>query len=181
MKPNRSLESFYAGCRFRSRLEARWAYYFDLIGLAWQYEPEAYALPQGNYCPDFLCGGIDPFFIEVKPTFNEFDDVRPKLIGLAHYTKRAVFCVVGPPSLDPQWCAFSDGRQSGMQPGGGGLSHAVFCKYAFMGKGWGVPYYTDDTADWLDETEWLMARNLRFENGVAATTARSRVTAGRRI
>jgi hypothetical protein len=29
----------YAGARFRSRLEARWAAFFDLCGWRWEYEP----------------------------------------------------------------------------------------------------------------------------------------------
>lgn len=50
----KALPSWYNGIQFRSRLEARWAYYFDLLGLQWSYEPEAYSLPSGNYLPDFL-------------------------------------------------------------------------------------------------------------------------------
>lgn len=48
-----ALPASYRGVTFRSRLEARWAYYFDLIGCDWQYEPEGYGLASGNYCPDF--------------------------------------------------------------------------------------------------------------------------------
>jgi hypothetical protein len=33
------LEIRYAGVRFRSRLEARWAGFFDGIGSRWNYEP----------------------------------------------------------------------------------------------------------------------------------------------
>lgn len=47
------LETFYSGYRFRSRLEARWAIFFDALGVAYEYEPEGYDL--GNhiyYLPD---------------------------------------------------------------------------------------------------------------------------------
>lgn len=51
------IETRYAGCRFRSRLEARWAVFFDRIGIAWEYEPEGYMIgPEGDqrpYLPDF--------------------------------------------------------------------------------------------------------------------------------
>jgi hypothetical protein len=36
----KAIETHYAGCRFRSRLEARWAVFLDRIGLEWDYEPE---------------------------------------------------------------------------------------------------------------------------------------------
>jgi hypothetical protein len=38
------IETRYAGCRFRSRLEARWAVFFDRLGIAWEYEPEGFEL-----------------------------------------------------------------------------------------------------------------------------------------
>ena len=34
----------YAGCLFRSRLEARWAVFFDTLNIKWEYEPERYTL-----------------------------------------------------------------------------------------------------------------------------------------
>jgi len=40
----RPLETKYRGCRFRSRLEARWAVFFDALGIKWWYEPEGFAL-----------------------------------------------------------------------------------------------------------------------------------------
>jgi len=47
------IETRYAGCRFRSRLEARWAVLFDAIDLEWQYEPQGFDTPFGPYLPDF--------------------------------------------------------------------------------------------------------------------------------
>jgi len=32
----------YAGITFRSRLEARWAVFFDALGISWEYEPETF-------------------------------------------------------------------------------------------------------------------------------------------
>ena len=34
----------YKGYHFRSRLEARWAVFFDYLGLDWEYEPEGYEI-----------------------------------------------------------------------------------------------------------------------------------------
>lgn len=50
MKP---IETRYKGYRFRSRLEARWAVFFDSLGLDWEYEPEGFDLDAGYYLPDF--------------------------------------------------------------------------------------------------------------------------------
>lgn len=48
-----SIDTIYKGYRFRSRLEARWAVFFDHLKLNWVYEHEGYALPSGWYLPDF--------------------------------------------------------------------------------------------------------------------------------
>lgn len=49
----RALETRYAGRRFRSRLEARWAVFFDHVKIEWEYEDEAIETSAGNYLPDF--------------------------------------------------------------------------------------------------------------------------------
>lgn len=49
----KAIETAYRGYRFRSRLEARWAVFFDSLGLDWQYEPEGFELNAGRYLPDF--------------------------------------------------------------------------------------------------------------------------------
>lgn len=50
----KAIETNYAGCRFRSRLEARWAVVFDHLGIPWQYELEGFELSDGQrYLPDF--------------------------------------------------------------------------------------------------------------------------------
>jgi hypothetical protein len=71
MKP---IETIYNGYRFRSRLEARWAVFFDVLGIKWVYEPEGYDLGRlGYYLPDFWLTEIG-CFAEVKPqTFTEVE------------------------------------------------------------------------------------------------------------
>lgn len=50
----KAIETRYAGCRFRSRLEARWAVFLDHATVdVWEYEPEGFQLPSGMYLPDF--------------------------------------------------------------------------------------------------------------------------------
>lgn len=49
-----AIETAYKGRLFRSRLEARWAVFFDAMKMQWQYEPEGYKLSDGTcYLPDF--------------------------------------------------------------------------------------------------------------------------------
>lgn len=75
MKP---IETPYEGYRFRSRLEARWAVFFDALGIKWEYEKEGYELSRGHlsslyYLPDFWLPELD-CWIEikgVKPTPQE--------------------------------------------------------------------------------------------------------------
>lgn len=59
----------YAYSDMRSRLEARWAAFFDLIGWSWVYEP----LDCDGYIPDFLIKGKRPFFVEVGPCIRQRD------------------------------------------------------------------------------------------------------------
>ena len=47
------IETEYKGYRFRSRLEARWAVFFDACGFKWDYEPEGYEVGGVKYLPDF--------------------------------------------------------------------------------------------------------------------------------
>ena len=68
----------YAGTAFRSRLEARWAAYFDQRGIAWQYEPVRFR----GWTPDFrlvLNGG--KAYAEVKPVSEFPMDVAQRVLG----------------------------------------------------------------------------------------------------
>lgn len=50
----KAIETSYAGCRFRSRLEARWAVFFDALQVIWEYEQQGLELNDGTrYLPDF--------------------------------------------------------------------------------------------------------------------------------
>jgi hypothetical protein len=67
-RPIKAIETVYKGYRFRSRLEARWAVFFDALGIEWEYEKEGYDLGDaGWYLPDFWLPGLE-CFSEVKPS-----------------------------------------------------------------------------------------------------------------
>ncbi len=66
MEKIRSIQTEYNGYLFRSRLEARWAVFFDACGADWEYEPEGIVLSDGTkYLPDFYLIDFHCYF-EVK-------------------------------------------------------------------------------------------------------------------
>lgn len=78
------IQTRYKGYHFRSRLEARWAVYFDAIGVKWQYEPEGFELPNGKrYLPDFWLEDVK-MWAEVKPSWptdTEIESARMLALG----------------------------------------------------------------------------------------------------
>jgi hypothetical protein len=66
----RPIETHFKGYRFRSRLEARWAVFFEALGMQWAYEPEGFVLPDGtHYLPDFRITSPQGvlYWYEIKP------------------------------------------------------------------------------------------------------------------
>ena len=62
----KAIETEYNGYKFRSRLEARWAVFFDTMGIKYEYEPEGYESEDGTrYLPDFYFSELG-FYAEVK-------------------------------------------------------------------------------------------------------------------
>lgn len=62
----KAIPTIYNGRQYRSRLEARWAAYFDLLGWSHEYEP----CDLGKWSPDFALWGRRkhyPVLVEVKP------------------------------------------------------------------------------------------------------------------
>lgn len=63
----------YDGVNFRSRLEAKWAAFFDELGWRWQYEP----IDLDGWSPDFSITAQDgPVYVEVKPIEWCGEDMR---------------------------------------------------------------------------------------------------------
>lgn len=70
----------YRGIQFRSRLEARWAAFFDACEWRWDYEP---AMPTRGWIPDFALHGDQGTItlVEVRPyqRLSEFADQGHKI------------------------------------------------------------------------------------------------------
>lgn len=66
MSEIKAIETSYNGLLFRSRLEARWAVFFDSAGVKYEYEPDAFMLGGIGYVPDFYLPEYE-LYVEVKP------------------------------------------------------------------------------------------------------------------
>jgi len=108
----KALQTVYKGYKFRSRLEARWAVFFDTAGIKYMYEPEGFEyLPEGSrnekvyYLPDFWLSS-SKIYVEVKPTSDLSDEAIEKAKALAHSDDaRLVIIVCG----EPQTVLYEDG------------------------------------------------------------------------
>lgn len=80
----KAIETRYGGCRFRSRLEARWAVFFDALGVPWEYEPEGFDLgPVGRYLPDFRLPNFGAWFEVKKEPIGPRGEAWAKAMALA--------------------------------------------------------------------------------------------------
>lgn len=98
----KAIETRYKGYRFRSRLEARWAVFFDAMGIRWEYEPEGYTDGTSSYLPDFLLPE-GACYVEVKPEgfrHEAPEDMAPHIERWAMLTKGSglpILVLFGPP------------------------------------------------------------------------------------
>jgi hypothetical protein len=82
----KAIETQYKGYRFRSRLEARWAVFFDSLGIEWDFEKEGFELPNGNgrYLPDFYLPRWD-YWVEVKGSMDQFQQDAERIAWFVDY------------------------------------------------------------------------------------------------
>lgn len=161
------IQTRYKGYHFRSRLEARWAVYFDAIGWKWLYEPEGFALGDGDfYLPDFLlpeCG----LWVEVKAERPDENELR-KAKKLAAQSNISVVFATGLP----------DAHELSMGLGGfyasAGEEEYVdnlasldsYCFSKWRRAGWVL--YADPCES--DFAACAAARSARFEHGESGAT-----------
>jgi len=80
----------YGGVRFRSRLEAKWAAFFDTIGWRWTYEP----FDLEGYIPDFVLHFRKPMLVEVKPDLS-LEDLKAHASKIEKTSWKHEFLIVG--------------------------------------------------------------------------------------
>jgi hypothetical protein len=104
----KAIETQYKGYRFRSRLEARWAVFFDALNLRWDYEKEGYEFSDGTkYLPDFYLPEMFTW-VEIKPLewaggYWPDRDAMDKAGKLAEATLKRVVIICGSPGLFPSF------------------------------------------------------------------------------
>ena len=89
----KAIDTVYNGYKFRSRLEARWAVFFDEAGITWEYEKEGYDLGDGvYYLPDFWLPQLD-MFAEIKGTIPNKKEMEKA--GVLSEQSRKIVGVLG--------------------------------------------------------------------------------------
>jgi len=110
-----AIQTNYRGYRFRSRLEARWAVFFDALDLSFEYEKEGFILDDGTpYLPDFWLPALQ-LWVEIKGELT-VDETEKHLylrywqspeISLARRFRDSqywpVACIVGQPGDHEVW------------------------------------------------------------------------------
>lgn len=108
------IQTRYQGYKFRSRLEARYAVYFDEMGIHWEYEPQGFVLTNGVcYLPDFYLSSLCAW-VEIKPNHDIPYSECQKVARFAHEKEEPCLLVVGTPGkqkmylldkdVDPVFC-----------------------------------------------------------------------------
>lgn len=90
----KAIQTHWNGYLFRSRLEARWAVFFDFLEIPYQYEKEGYELDRARYLPDFWLED-QKCWIEVKGQFPTPEEQR-KARSLVMESGLPVFFAWGP-------------------------------------------------------------------------------------
>ena len=98
----KAIDTSYKGFLFRSRLEARWAVYFDALGVKWEYEVEGFEENGLRYLPDFFFPEYG-IWGEVKPEGHKNQDLDKWLM----FSKtKCLIIFEGVPSINP--CIYYD-------------------------------------------------------------------------
>ena len=111
MSEIKPIETKYKGYRFRSRLEARWAVFFDALNIRYEYEAEGFDLSshpttkkylgEGNhwYLPDFFLPDYG-YYVEIKPDLPEGDDLAAKKCASLAFVGKPIILIYGSPGRD---------------------------------------------------------------------------------
>lgn len=181
------IETEYKGYRFRSRLEARWAVFFDACGVEWEYEPEGFELKNGiRYLPDFLLHDVRTqagrerceLYVEVKGNMQKSD--FSKILSFAYdgfsgnqnlKPVRRIFVVGNMPdgtfdSIIRDYCSCILGiGPFSMQTVSGDESAAIPC----IDKNGEFSLHDEKHGDMIDDKKtklaYCVARQARFEHG----------------
>jgi len=165
------IQTHYKGYHFRSRLEARWAVFFDAIGWPWEYEPEGFDLGEGDfYLPDFrlICADGD-LWVEIKAKAPNAEEKR-KAEKLAEQSGAAVVFGIGPPDpykISDGLDGFIPSLRAGVKVGWLESVAAIntYCKQKWNRPGWSLGGGFGDEPCEADVEACNAAKSARFEFG----------------
>lgn len=195
MNEIKAIETVYAGCRFRSRLEARWAVLFNALEIEWHYELQGYDIDGQWYLPDFYLPACRTH-VEVKGSEEALD--KPLMRKVPFHLPASISPVSFPSLL--LLGPIPDPANYGWNPGWVGLSvgspfddEPPILTSSFWGFYWAhypifredasgaTPVDCGDYADWLSpaltlpkenpmsmglvRNAYVKARSARFEHG----------------
>jgi len=165
------IETRWRGCRFRSRLEARWAVFIDSLGLRWEHEPQGFMTSLGPYLPDFWLPS-QRTWVEIKPQVDGWVDLNTdpavrKLADVVGGEATTGLLIFGHPG---DFLAFEANVSQGDGKVYWSASHSLI---VLNKKEWGLTItgidYTDDNLEFPTQPEILAARRTslgaRFEHG----------------
>jgi hypothetical protein len=105
----KAIETIYKGYRFRSRLEARWAVFFDALNWRYEYELEGFDLGSVWYLPDFYLSDYD-LWVEIKPV-PEMSLSEMEKISLFAKQVDHTAVLIGTPGGDSSALRWIEGKQ----------------------------------------------------------------------
>lgn len=158
----KAIDTQYKNHLFRSRLEARWAVYFDAENISWQYEPEGFILDNGMmYLPDFYLPEFD-CFAEVKPKqFTEIEFIKASSLSFP-----CVLLDTPAPSVTTGYFATGIFENSTYSDYLHGDDYGRVLLQESKGKGRLWFLLGEKTSDYLqDEMPEIKAKSARFEFG----------------
>jgi hypothetical protein len=140
------IETIYNGYRFRSRLEARWAVFFDTLGVKYEYEKEGYDLNGKKYLPDFWLPE-QKCFIEIKGQKPTPDEIK-KAELLALHTLAGVYLFYGDIEI----------------PGQGSFYKKGMGYVAFLDRdGPGTHFFPEGEIGWA-QCPWCLSLNISYHS-----------------
>lgn len=143
----KAIQTRYKGHYFRSRLEARWAVFFDAIGIKWEYEKEGFELGRaGRYLPDFWLPSWKAW-VEIKPE-RPSDEERAKARALADHHRPVIMLIGSPGDERPILFAHSSSNSGAgcFESDMGGTPRYQACRLIYYGNGiLGLWVDTDDS------------------------------------
>lgn len=182
----KAIETRYKGYRFRSRLEARWAVFFDEARIEWEYEAEGFNLDGTKYLPDFFLPNLGTY-VEVKGSGDISDNEWDKVWRFSKYKPIIVFRGQMPGSFSD----FDDGGgvfvpiTLSPSPDGDDTRFPMYrdcCGYQYIGspihhtmKQESCPRCdAGSSRETISEEALLIARSARFEHGEQPRSAGAR-------